>query len=402
MPHFSPGFEPPQSNLTKRDTALIIGAGVSGCGVAIALAKRGFRCKLFDKHDHIANATSAVPVAINQPYISRNDHLSRRYFLRAFDRSLEEFSQLPRSNIHQQIGVLKLINDVTDWQPTEHWKVLSQKEAEEMAHTELNSGALHLAGGGSVNLQAFCATRLSGLSNVEFHGGTSITSLRKTDLGWQLLTDTGQVADESRLVIMANSNNLTDFSLCDHLPLQCVGGQISFFPTRSETRAPSLIVSGKGYVIPSETGYWAGATHQREIARKQTTEQDDQANRKTALSLCPQLDIPQHPLHSWAGTRCATPDRLPIVGALPDREFYQSAYADLHHGRARQLYPKAAYEPGLFAMVGFGSRAATQMIYAAEHLVDIITQESPSAETYKLLHPARFLMRDLRRRPDDR
>jgi len=402
---FTPGFEPPEPSLTNYDTALIIGAGIAGCAIASSLSRKGFRCKLFDKLPHLASATSSVPVAINQPYISRTEQITSRYFRRAFAhsqknlRSLQPPSHTANSVIHGQTGVLRLVDNPADWSNNSQYDKLSRKQVSDVARVDPGCAALHVKKAGWVNLQAWCKHTVASMPTIEFNASIEIKNLRKTAYGWQLLTADGKIADESRLVIIANSFSLSGFKQCSHLPLQHVGGQISFFPAQNGTPQTSVPVSGKCYVIPAETGYWVGATHQRNVTRSKVDSEDDRHNYHSAVALLPNLDLKKQASRSWTGTRCATPDRLPVVGPLPDRNFYRSEYADLHHGRPRQQFPRAVYEPGLFVMAGFGSRAATQVTYAAEHLASVITQpEMIDTDTFTLLHPARFLLKDLRRR----
>lgn len=61
-----------------------------------------------------------------------------------------------------------------------------------------------------------------------------------------------------------------------------------------------------------------------------------------------------------------TPDRYPVVGALPDAAFFKQAYADLRYGNARQKYLPAQYQPGLFISAGYGSRGLATSGLCAE------------------------------------
>lgn len=52
-----------------------------------------------------------------------------------------------------------------------------------------------------------------------------------------------------------------------------------------------------------------------------------------------------------------TPDRYPVVGALPDVAFFQQAYADLRYRQRKAEIPAAQYQPGLLTSAGYGSRS---------------------------------------------
>lgn len=114
-------------------------------------------------------------------------------------------------------------------------------------------------------------------------------------------------------------------------------------------------------------------------------------------------------LQSWAGIRATTPDRLPLCGPVPDFAFFQEAYADLRHGKPAKNYPDARYQPGLYVIGGLGSRGVSVAAHCAMALADCMTGAAKHsanqsldphvANTLRLLHPARFLIRRLRKQP---
>ena len=103
--------------------------------------------------------------------------------------------------------------------------------------------------------------------------------------------------------------------------------------------------------------------------------------------------------HPRASVRCTTPDRLPVCGPLPDWGFYGGAYDDLRTGKKRD-YPSGEMRPGLFVLTGLGSRGLTTAPYCAA-IVSAAISEAPSPaqrDILDLVHPARFMIRDLKRR----
>ena len=97
-----------------------------------------------------------------------------------------------------------------------------------------------------------------------------------------------------------------------------------------------------------------------------------------------------------AAIRASTPDRLPLVGALPDTEFYRKEYAGLSQGKHYKHYPDARYHAGVYLLTGLGSRGLCTAGYCAHLLAHIICgQASPAPEeTLRALHPARFMIRE--------
>ena len=101
----------------------------------------------------------------------------------------------------------------------------------------------------------------------------------------------------------------------------------------------------------------------------------------------------------WQATRLLTPDRLPLVGAIANEAFYQKAYDDLHHGRQYKTYPTGELLNGLYYFTALGARG----FQGASLWADILASEFTgtafpvTANNLNALHPARFLIRYLKR-----
>jgi tRNA 5-methylaminomethyl-2-thiouridine biosynthesis bifunctional protein len=91
------------------------------------------------------------------------------------------------------------------------------------------------------------------------------------------------------------------------------------------------------------------------------------------------------PLAGRVGFRAVAPDRLPMVGAVPEPHFALGAE------RLRDL-PR---QPGLHALLGYASRGLTWAPLAAELLAARLESEPLPlpADLMAALDPARFLLR---------
>ena len=102
-------------------------------------------------------------------------------------------------------------------------------------------------------------------------------------------------------------------------------------------------------------------------------------------------------LSGRVGFRCASPDYLPLVGAVPDRDAFLHDYGELRKNARTILETRGQYMPGLFLNTGHGSRGLTSTPLAAQLLASTIAGEAlPMDRTLcRALSPARFLVRDL-------
>ena len=105
-------------------------------------------------------------------------------------------------------------------------------------------------------------------------------------------------------------------------------------------------------------------------------------------------------LDGRANFRCTTKDYLPIVGGVPDVEPMSRDFAALRHDARSSISAAGSYLPNLYIHCGLGSRGLGYAPLAAELLACEIANELPPLErTLRLaMHPARFLIRDLKRR----
>jgi len=125
------------------------------------------------------------------------------------------------------------------------------------------------------------------------------------------------------------------------------------------------------------------------------------ANKATAAAIAPQLATAATPAASFTEVRTFTPDRLPVVGAVPDTRRYREDYADLKHGKPADTFPAPGFHQGLYIAAGLGSRGATQALLVGDLIASLVTGQESEHEARQSfcpeLHPGRFLVRALRR-----
>ena len=385
------GLEKPDFQFDRADHSLIIGAGLAGCATARALAAAGMKCTVFDAHDKLAMAASAVPMAIFRP-LATAPSVEQRYFLAAY---LELLQELKNLSLTPEVTGLVALSRATDAQRHKApWQPLSASEASEITGSEIDCPGLYLPAAGAINPARLCRRWLSH-ENISLHTNTCIGSLREHAGDWQVLDTTGTVVGRGQVVVLANATAAARFT--DGVPLIPVSGQISLFSRDHNLPMRSPAICDRGYVIPTQSGLWSGATFHRHVSSATIREEDTRKN----LQFCRRFYATDStPLHSWSGLRCTTPDRMPLIGPLTQTDFAHNAYRDLHHGRRHQRFPKALYRRGVYAFLGLGSRGVVQALYGGKCLADIIFGGNLCDEATRLaVHPARFLMNEMRRRP---
>lgn len=106
------------------------------------------------------------------------------------------------------------------------------------------------------------------------------------------------------------------------------------------------------------------------------------------------------PLSGRASLRATTSDRLPVAGPVADAEGYRAAYGFLGADARIAKGPPAPYRDRLHVLSGLGSRGLMTAPLLAELVAGLMFDEPlpVDATLARALHPARFVIRDLKRR----
>ena len=104
-------------------------------------------------------------------------------------------------------------------------------------------------------------------------------------------------------------------------------------------------------------------------------------------------------LLGWAGVRCASLDRLPLCGALPDPAALEAEKARPDRRRWRPGPADTPRLPGLFTLCALGSRGLTLAAWCAQRLAEQMDNAAVQAEPdlWAAVDPARFAWRQGRR-----
>ena len=364
--------------------ALVVGAGLAGCAAAWALADQGWRSTLFERLPDIAGAASGNRAGIFHGIVNPQDGAHAR-----FNRAAAlQARRAVRSAIEnhgapgQLRGVLRLehARPLATMQavlaalglPPDYVQALSALDASGMSGVRLPAPAWFYPGGGWVQPSALATSLLQRAgSSAIMHSGVQVAALRRQGELWQLLDAAGSVLDEAAVVVLANSFEATGLLGANGWPLHLVRGQTSEFPAVTPgLRLPSLPVAGNGYVMPALPGGLAlcGATAHRDDLDAAPRVEDhlhNLAQLERLTGSAPQIDASA--LEGRVGWRCVAEDRLPLIGAVPDRQRLQEPGIRLDQPR---FVPRT---PGLFVFTALASRGITWAALGAQSLASVIS-----------------------------
>jgi len=411
---------------SKTRHVAIIGGGIAGCTTAAALAQRGWRVTLYERHNTLANEGSGNPQGIIYPKLSPQSSALSRINLSAIQfasRYYQRYWQVSDETTHfgQQCGVLVLPESEKEIAAfkkiAEHFKQqnafiqrLNKNEIENISGLPLDADiGLYYPQLGWINPPRVCRALVEHpLISVKQADITALT-YDSAEASWQISSDDKEGFATADTIVLATSTSTGQFSQSNHLPIKAIRGQISIAPAKSNVANNSqlkTVLCGAGYIAPAENSlHTFGASYNLNNSNLEIRLEDHQHNidllEQSATGLSAALNIPgADQLDGRAALRCTTLDYLPIVGAAPNYDAFLEDYADLRRDASTGIPTPGQYWPGLYIHCGLGSRGLSYAPLGAELLASQINGEPPllEQELITALNPARFIIRDIKRR----
>lgn len=399
--------------------ALVIGAGLAGAATSAALVRRGWRVTLLDAAAGPALAASSLPVGMLSPHVTRAPTpLSRLSLLGVADMRVELQRLLPEGQGWQACEVDNLGHDPGRWPAAlvrpaalvEAW--LAEARASGRLSTHWNAQVAQLV------RQPMEPAGASLLDSAGEH-----TSIR-SQVGWLALDAQGQVLAQAPHVVVAGAwgslallgNSPLGLDM-QALPLRPVKGQMSLGAQPGPALAPRP-QRNNGVFVPlyEDSGLppawpariWSmGSTYRRGESSTGLNETDHAQNLQSLQALHPaaaahmQNTTNSGELLGWAQVRCASLDRLPLMGAVPNVPALQSWMAQASHHRSRLPMADSPRLPGLFMLSALGSRGLTLAHWCAQQLAGQMDNAPPlhavEPDLLAALDPARFAWRQARK-----
>ncbi|MDT8998934.1 FAD-dependent 5-carboxymethylaminomethyl-2-thiouridine(34) oxidoreductase MnmC [Paucibacter sp. APW11] len=397
---YAPRFEPraPAGRAAlaaEAQEVLILGAGLAGAACAQALRRVGMRCRVIDAASAPAQRGSGNPGGLFHGTLNPDDGLHARFNRAAALRTRQWLAAGPALSWQQQ-GLLRLETrrSLAEMQaqidrlglPPDYVQALDAAAASALAGLPLQQPAWFYPGGGALPPAEQVRTLLG---DTPLQSGAPVDRLQHSGNEWQLLDAQGQlIASTEALLLAPGADGLHLLQqLAPELPLRRQRGQLSRLEPQPGLPRPRLPVAGSGYAIAApDGGLWCGATAQDDDEDAALRAEDQAHNLAQLSQLCgwPALGMPQA-LQGRVGWRLLAPDRLPLVGGLPDPTYT---------GRRDQvrLIPRL---PGLVLCTALASRGIGWAALCAELAVaQLLGSPWPlEAGLADALDPARFSTR---------
>ena len=406
---------PPPAQSKK---VVVIGGGIAGSACAWSLAKRGLEVILLEQESALGQHTTGHPGAVILPVASFEPNLVSRFHQIAYDTTLAQIEAMIEEG-HQfewkQTGVVHLLvkkrlQRVYDSLPAAHVpdqtiRRIGSEETNRITGLPLNQNALYYPLGGHLNPPEFCRAFVD-RADIDVRFYKKVSKLHQEENLWRILDQDQNCIAEAETVVIASGCDSLAFEQTSWLPIRKSRGQLAYIPTGNAINAPRCVLCHEGYLIPNLNGlHLLGATWSKNDFQDELRIEDQQDLIKKIQQWASPFSIdPDLPLRGRVGYRAKTTDHLPLAGPLPDFQGFKSAYGQLHHGGKNAKWPEGPYHPGLYVTSGHGARGMISSYISGELIATQITGEQPpiEKELVDAVNPARFLIRELKRKPDHR
>lgn len=381
--------------------AIVIGAGIAGSTTAHRLAAAGWQVTVLEQAAGPGQGASSNLAGMLRPLPSADDNRLSRLTRAGFLATRALLAGLPEAR-WSPCGVLHLAREAVHeaqqrraveqlgW-PEELLQFVERDAASRLLGQSVANGGWWFPNGGWVQPPSVCQAALAAFpERITVHFNAAVDRLEKAKTGWRAVAADGNVLAEAPVVVMASGAAAPRFEQFAWLPQRSARGQVTHLPA-GLTPPLDVVLFQIGYAMPVVDGMQligASLSYDDDDAAEHPVDHRDNLAR-LRLTLPGFGDgIDPAGLSGRVGFRPMSPDRLPIVGPVPE------PVAAGSNSRLHDL-PR---QPGLWCVQGFGARGIVWSALMADLLLSQLENEPLPLERdlVDALDPGRFLLKAAR------
>ena len=403
-----PWFAQRENDSEYPEKVTILGGGIAGLSIAYSMVQRGISVTIIDTHGSEVKETSSNLAAIIYPRLSLDNDVDTEFYMSAFCHALSVINKLQEKNQKKfwfDGGLLQSIDE-------KRINLILTKFSFNSDYISINNDSLpqniknnnqifvEYKKAGTVIPEKLCEALKRECGDMLRFISSDITKVQYDGDVWSCMAG-DKVINKEKLLIIANGAKTKELECSAVFPVETVRGQMMELNVTSASQDISKVVNSDVYVTPvMSEKHVVGGTYSRENKSGEVEDRDNQALFESVNSLYPGVFEAESYKRAWVGFRAMSKDRVPIVGAVPDLEFFNNEYADIKNGDIKRRYQPAKNLKGLYVSVAHGSRGFTSCFLSAEIIASQLLGE-PSFVSKKVLdylNPSRFIVNDLKRR----
>ncbi|TGM59320.1 FAD-dependent 5-carboxymethylaminomethyl-2-thiouridine(34) oxidoreductase MnmC [Leptospira vanthielii] len=382
--------------------AVVVGAGIAGASICLALNKRNIKTILLDSDTGPAKHASGNPIGVVYPFLTKHKTTESEFSLAAFQYFLSIWDKFHLKNLVPHADGIFFLMDTKESYDRYSNAIISNQiqnhTAKESIEPFSGSPSLFFPEGKSVSPVDLTKQILT-LSNPLTKYSCKLLSWKEEDNESKVLCQTSEGEIECDYLFLTQGYQFANDPHLEWLPLRKVRGQIVKIPEQKQTNTYGILYGD--YITAAIDGYQVlGATFDEFKLEEEPRPEESESMWKELLTRLPNLSSlwePQNPrlFATRVSYRTQSQDRHPIVGKLPNISKLDLSvkYQNLLRNADKKM--NIPYYESVGILNGLGSRGLTHALYSAEILVSSMLEEtSPISETtFKSLKPDRFLIR---------
>ena len=367
----------------------IVGAGIAGCCTANALARRGWKVTLMDRHSSLGGHCIDNETTLKQVALYAKLSLDSQSTLGQFALSTLCYAQRfyksywQQSDGGTQCGLAQVAT--SEKQQQQYLKLVKQldcsdfvifcnsDELTEKLGYEVQYSGLWFEKSGWIEPEKLCDSLIQH-PNIQWLPNTSY-----------------QDSKDNNPVIFAVAGNSNQFEWLEDLPIKPLAGQIDFVEASEHSKKVRAIVCTNHTLMPAnkDNQHYLGSSYRQSTNLDYSQQESDTMRSK--------LFVEGKYVSSQIAIRATTPDFLPMVGAIADKDYWLENFKQLKVDAKMRIDSKGQYLPNRYVITGMGSRGFCYAPLCAEVLAAELSNEPIPVplSLYRAIQPARFLLRDI-------
>lgn len=386
----------PAAAPARERRAVVVGAGLAGSAACERLVARGWDVTLVERHPLPASEASGNLAGIFMPLLSKDDNIPTRLTRAAYLFALRYWDYLGNGFLGERCGVLQVARDAAHARvqreiadkfgyPADFARWLERDDLTALLGFPAAEGGWLFPQAGWARPASVCEAMLAQCGDrLRRRFNTGSVRIVRDGGEWCVIDTAGATIAHAPTLVLASGAGALDMEQTAQLPLSRVRGQVTHLDAKTVPNLP-FVLCREAYMTPAVEGVVStGATYD-DIADPLLLPSSHHENIRKARALLGDAQLGSDaPLAGRVGFRCIPPDRLPLVGELPDYSAPQ---------RMERLRDVPRHD-GLFGLLGYASRGLIWAPYAAEALAAMLEGEPVPLENKlaRALDPARFLL----------
>ncbi|MBM9545475.1 FAD-dependent 5-carboxymethylaminomethyl-2-thiouridine(34) oxidoreductase MnmC [Leptospira sp. 201903074] len=386
----------------KKKIAVVVGAGIAGASICLALKQRNIQTILLDSDTGPAKHSSGNPIGVVYPFLTKHKTSESEFSLEAFRYFLSIWDRFHLKNLVPHVDGIYFLMDTKESYDRYSNAIISNQiqshTAIESIETFSGSPALFFPEGKSIS-PVDLTKQILILSNPVTKYSCKLLSWEEEENKSKVHCQTSVGKIECDYLFLTQGYQFADDPHLEWLPLRKVRGQILKIPEEKTTNTYGILYGD--YITAAIDGYQVlGATFDEFKLEENPRPEESESLWKDLLNRLPKLSDqwePQNPrlFPTRVSYRTQSQDRHPIVGKLPNISKLDLSvkYQNLLRNADKKM--NIPYYESVGILNGLGSRGLTHALYSAEILVSTMLEETNpiSEKIFKSLKPDRFLIR---------